>query len=95
MKLYYTIFHALSELKRQIKENENILKKEKAYYKRLSLLSSMEWLFERGVSLINSCKPKERADLLAYFQDKSGIRKDIRKEIDSLEDKLIKSKRGR
>ena len=86
MRIYYTIYHALAELKRQIKVIEKELKTEKSKMRRLTMLSSVEWLFERGISLIENTKPKDKADLLDFFQDKSRLRKDVIEEKKKLEE---------
>lgn len=89
MRISYTIYHALSELKRQILVLEKEKKAEKSKYRRLTLLSSMEWLFERGISLIASTNPDEKADLIDFFQDKSRIRKNIIDEKYKIEENLL------
>ena len=86
MRIYYTVYHALTELKRQIKVIEKELKIEESDIRRLTLLSSAEWLFERGISLIENTKPKDKADLLDFFQDKSQLRKDVIEEKKMLEE---------
>jgi predicted transcriptional regulator len=89
MRIFYTIYHALAELKRQIQVLEKELKQDKSGYGRLTKLSSMEWLFERGISLIENTNPKDKADLLDFFQDKSRLRKDIKDEKAKLEKQLL------
>lgn len=86
MRISYTIYHALSELKRQILALEKETKAEKTKYGKLNKLNSMEWLFERGISLIENTNPDEKADLLDFFQDKSRLRKDIADEKNRLEE---------
>lgn len=83
-RLFYTLAHALDFLKKEIERNEAKLVKADGYG-RMTLERLIEWLFERGISLISFSKPGEISpDLIDWFLG----RLDKRPDVDKIEQRL-------
>lgn len=88
-RLFYTLAQALGSLKTQIEYLEAKHKAASSAWERRSLEEQMEWMFERGLNMIQYSKPGETEPaLLDWFL---GRIKGDRPDINRLKSKLKKN----
>ncbi len=76
--LNYLVYQALENLKWQIEDYEKQVKKEKSSYRRKQLEDILEWLFERGLNMIQYSKPGEVEPwLIDYFMNRYNSKPNI------------------
>ena len=59
MRIYYSLYQALDYLRTQIEMYEKMMEEEKSHWERKRTEHSIEWLFERGINLIQYTEPGE------------------------------------
>lgn len=79
MLLFYTIKKALAHLKHKVSKYEKDMNKTQSKYEKRALENIIEWLFERGLSIIAFSKPNEvDQETIDYFLGRNPRRPDIK-----------------